>query len=103
MDNNKIHQDKIALLSRLIKENHITKEDALLLLSEEGNKEAQEVIAPNTPPYIDYNDWLNNQLLVKKTSGSFGQYIPPTYWSGGLTLTNTTGGDTTTTFNTTTL
>lgn len=56
----KIHHDKIEILSRLIKDNHITKEQALLLLTDEGNNAAKEVIDPQ--PDIDYNRLINEHL-----------------------------------------
>ena len=45
MENNELHTEKVKILSRLVKENYITLEEALLLLKEE---EKEVVHIPST-------------------------------------------------------
>lgn len=58
MENN-LHQEKVAILSRLIKETSLTLEEALLLLKEE--EQPQQVVMPSYPSYP--------QIFTQRSSG----------------------------------
>lgn len=45
-----LYQEKVGILSRLIKESSLTLEEALLLLKEEEIEEEEEVVAPTIYP-----------------------------------------------------
>lgn len=47
---NSLYQEKVGILSRLIKESSLTLEEALLLLKEEEIQEKEEVVAPTIYP-----------------------------------------------------
>lgn len=80
----KIHHDKIELLSRLIKDKAITKEEALLLLTDEGNDEVKQVIDPQ--PFVEHDSLLNNAGILKTWFSSTGtNYI--SNLSGTSTIT----------------
>lgn len=60
MENTELHGQKLAILSRLIKESSLTLEEALVLLQDEPNTEAVEpnmVISPWTSQPTIYPNW----------------------------------------------
>lgn len=69
MEHSELHQEKIQILSRLIKESSLTLEEALLLLQEE-----EEIAPVSTPSYIP---------------GTTTPWSNPYYGSGTLPLTGT--------------
>lgn len=72
MENNELHTEKVKILSRLVKENYITLEEALLLLKEEEKEE--QPVSIGTSGY--------GTLTV-------GSYPPLGTWSTGTTTTYT--------------
>ena len=71
---NSLYQEKVGILSRLIKESSLTLEEALLLLKEEEIQEEEEVVAPTIYPgsittYPSTNPFIL-QPFISTTSGS---------------------------------
>jgi hypothetical protein len=74
MENTSLHTQKVTILSRLVKDNQISLEEALLLLKEE---ETPVIVAPAWNP------------------GTVSPYIQPYIGSGtGITFSSTTAGTT---------
>ena len=67
MENKTLHQEKVAILSRLIKETSLTLEEALLLLKEE--EPAAITVNPNPAYYTTYNP---QDYFTITTSGTVG-------------------------------
>lgn len=67
MENNTLHQEKVAILSRLIKETSLTLEEALLLLKQE--EPAAITVNPNPAFYRTYNP---QDYFTITTSGTVG-------------------------------
>ena len=97
MENNtELHTQKIAILSRLIKESSLTLEEALLLLKEEEVVENQTVITTtpsfnplkvSTSPY-----WHGSGTTT--TTGTFPSFIGTSINTQGSTRTFTTTSNT---------
>ena len=89
MENNELHTEKVKILSRLVKENYITLEEALLLLKEE-EQEKQGLVNigtggyGTTAPYPSYAGWTT-------TCGNTVTYsVPPAFIStSASTIINT--------------
>lgn len=89
MENLNLHAQKVAILSRLVKESSLTLEEALLLLKEEEEQIVQESVQPTwipstTTPYTPYVGGSGFPLT--------GTITVPNHF--GIT-TNTTGVSTT--------
>lgn len=56
MENTELHGQKLAILSRLIKDSSLTLEEALILLQDEPVETQQETVAPQAP---HWNPWQN--------------------------------------------
>jgi len=90
MEKTPLHQQKIHILSRLIKESSLTLEEALLLLQEEEEEEAPVTVAPSWTPGTA-SPW------IQPYQGTW-----PISTSGSITVTNTNLPTGTTTYTTTT-
>lgn len=84
MENNELHTEKVKILSRLVKENYITLEEALLLLKEEE----QESVNVGTSgygtvtTYPSYRSWSTGNTVTYS--------VPPSFISTSTsTITNT--------------
>ncbi len=89
MENTSLHTQKVAILSRLVKESSLTLEEALLLLKEEEIEKTPVQVSPS---------WISG-TSTPYTQPYFGSGISPL--TSGLTGTvtlNTNGSNTTTTF-----
>jgi len=73
----KIHVQKIEILSRLLKESHITKKEALLLLNNEEEQEGDETI----------EEFKQNIKAAQYTSAYFN--MPLVFTNSNYTSTNT--------------
>ena len=73
---NSLYQEKVAILSRLIKDSSLTLEEALLLLKEEDLEEEEEVVPESPIKYVP--GWLYGQ--------SNNPYLNPNPLIGGGTL-----------------
>jgi hypothetical protein len=92
MENNSLHTQKVAILSRLIKESSLTLEEALLLLKEE------EVV--EEAPITVNPSWTPGTIMPWTTSPYTGNYplVGTTTVTPGSVLLNTTNsGNTSTT------
>lgn len=88
MENPTLHAQKVAILSRLVKESSLTLEEALLLLQEE-----EEVVQDSVQHPVQQQGWFGHPYTVPLT-GSGTITVP----NGFYTLT--TGGANTTTVTT---
>jgi hypothetical protein len=89
MENTSLHTQKVAILSRLIKESSLTLEEALLLLKEEEVEKTPVQVSPS---------WISG-TSTPYTQPYFGSGILPLTGSSTGTVTlNTNGSNTTTTF-----
>jgi hypothetical protein len=76
MENQELHAQKVTILSRLIKENYLTLEEALLLLKEEEPKQApiNFVSGSGTISYPSLGTWsttTNYPSFISTTGTSF--------------------------------
>jgi hypothetical protein len=76
MENQELHAQKVTILSRLIKENYLTLEEALLLLKEEEPKQApiNLVSGSGTISYPSFGTWstpTNYSSFISTTGTSF--------------------------------
>ena len=76
MENQELHAQKVTILSRLIKENYLTLEEALLLLKEEEPKQApiNFVSGSGTISYPSLGSWsttTNYPSFISTTGTSF--------------------------------
>ena len=78
MKHSELHQQKIQILGRLIKESSLTLEEALVLLQEE---EEEVLVSPSqsfqsfgTPPYINGTGSFNLPLTGSTSTYSTGTY-----------------------------
>ena len=76
MENQELHAQKVTILSRLIKENYLTLEEALLLLKEEEPKQApiNLVSGSGTVSYPSLGTWsttTNYPSFISTTGTSF--------------------------------
>ena len=76
MENQQLHAQKVTILSRLIKENYLTLEEALLLLKEEEPKQASInfVSGSGTAVYPSLGTWsttTNYPSFISTTGSSF--------------------------------
>jgi hypothetical protein len=92
MENQELHTQKVTILSRLIKENYLNLEEALLLLKEE-EKESKPAIIGTSGGY--------GTIPVNPSFGTWGTgsttthtlVVPPSFisTSGSSTITNIAG------------
>lgn len=80
---NKLHAQKVTILSRLIKESSLTLEEALLLLKEGEEEVDQELV--NNYQEEDYIPQTSTGTWIS-TNVPHGTY-PPTFLSGSSTTT----------------
>jgi hypothetical protein len=89
MENTSLHTQKVAILSRLVKESSLTLEEALLLLKDEEIEDTPVQVSPSWIPVTS----------TPYTQPYFGSVISPlTGSSTGTVTVNTSGSNTTTTF-----
>jgi hypothetical protein len=92
MENQELHAQKVTILSRLIKENYLTLEEALLLLKDEEKETKPTTIGTSSgygtltinPPFGTWN-------TANTTTGTY--VAPPSFisTSGSSTITNIAG------------
>jgi hypothetical protein len=75
MENQELHAQKVTILSRLIKENYLTLEEALLLLKDEEPKQAPiNIVSGSTISYPSLGTWsttTNYPSFISTTGTSF--------------------------------
>ena len=81
MENQELHAQKVTILSRLIKENYLTLEEALLLLKDEEPKQ----------PSVQFLNSSTGTAYHVPNSGSWSSTGVPTFlsMSGTSSITNT--------------
>lgn len=96
MENPTLHTQKVAILSRLVKESSLTLEEALLLLKEEEQEVVQESVQQ---PLWQWNPGTTTPYIQPYThgTGNFPLSGTVTVPTNGLTI-NTTGISTTAAF-----
>jgi hypothetical protein len=72
-----LHQQKVTILSRLVKDNQLTLEEALLILKEEEKEPAEITVAPYNPNGIGTIQWnpmpyTSTGTLLVNTNGNVG-------------------------------
>jgi hypothetical protein len=88
---NSLYQDKVAILSRLIKDSSLTLEEALLLLKEEDleeEKEEEEAVAESPVKY--YPGWNNPIINTPNPYTNIGSGTTPVIYTYDSTGTCTT-------------
>lgn len=89
MENPTLHTQKVAILSRLIKESSLTLEEALLLLKEEE----EEVVQESVQNPVQQQGWFGNPYTITTPLTGSGTITVP----NGFFTTSGTGNITTTT------
>jgi hypothetical protein len=92
---NSLYQDKVAIVSRLIKDSSLTLEEALLLLKEEDLEEEKEEEAVAESPVKYYPGWNNPIINTPNPYTNIGTL--PTLYTRVTTGTGICYNDATTT------
>jgi len=90
MENTELHTEKVKILSRLVKDNALTLEEALLLLKEEEKEEQPVSIGTNGYGTVNIGSYPPLGTWSTGTSTSTTYVVPPSFVSmSGSTITNT--------------
>lgn len=98
MEHSELHQQKIQILGRLIKESSLTLEEALLLLQEEEEEQTPVTVAPLWTPGTT-SPWIQPYQGTWPITTGGSTTIP---LNGTITFSNTVQPTATTTYTTTT-